>query len=206
MLYKRMGVWHNPRIQKQKQYIPKYALTLSIVSYDYKLPDFLFSLIGSSVIIYLCSRARNNQPLLIACKSIKIFQHIQISMKKIFVFFHLRQKTNLCTTHFSVCTALRVLRYNFFWYSKISFYFLFLCDRLKTAVIACNIWYRWLSILNELVYVERLAFEEEGGDKGVADLQFGVNWFFHHETHISQITEDATAVRKPCDLYPLIRL
>jgi hypothetical protein len=27
MLYKRMGVWHNPRIKKQKQYIPKYALT-----------------------------------------------------------------------------------------------------------------------------------------------------------------------------------
>jgi hypothetical protein len=26
------GVWHNPRIKKQKQYIPKYALTLSIVS------------------------------------------------------------------------------------------------------------------------------------------------------------------------------
>ena len=23
------GVWHNPRIKKQKQYIPKYALTLA---------------------------------------------------------------------------------------------------------------------------------------------------------------------------------
>ena len=29
MLYKRMGVWHNPGIIKQKQYIPKYALTLA---------------------------------------------------------------------------------------------------------------------------------------------------------------------------------
>jgi len=27
MLYKRMGVWHNPGIIKQKQYIPKYAPT-----------------------------------------------------------------------------------------------------------------------------------------------------------------------------------
>jgi len=25
------GVWHNPGIIKQKQYIPKYALTLSVV-------------------------------------------------------------------------------------------------------------------------------------------------------------------------------
>ena len=48
--------------------------------------------IGSSVIIYLCSRARNNQPLLIACKSIKIFQHIQIFMKKIFVFYPFKAK------------------------------------------------------------------------------------------------------------------
>ena len=29
MLYKRMGVWHNPGIIKQKQYIPKHALTLA---------------------------------------------------------------------------------------------------------------------------------------------------------------------------------
>ena len=48
--------------------------------------------IGSSVIIYLCSRARNNQPLLIDCKSIKIFQHIQIFMKKIFVFYPFKAK------------------------------------------------------------------------------------------------------------------
>ena len=31
-----------------------------------------------------------------------------------------------------------------------------------------------MSILNELVDVERLTYEEEGGDKGVADLQFGL--------------------------------
>ena len=58
--------------------------------------------IGSSVIIYLCSRARNNQPLLIVCKSIKIFQHIQIFMKKIFVFFHLGKKLTF---------ALHIFRY-----------------------------------------------------------------------------------------------
>ena len=29
MLYVETGVWHNPRIIKQKQYIPKYALTLA---------------------------------------------------------------------------------------------------------------------------------------------------------------------------------
>ena len=46
--------------------------------------------IGSSVIIYLCSRARNNQPLLIACKSIKFFQHIQIFMKKNSIFANFR--------------------------------------------------------------------------------------------------------------------
>ena len=52
MLYKRMGVWHNPGIIKQKQYIPKYALTLAnLIPSDKKLPDFIFSLIGSSVII-----------------------------------------------------------------------------------------------------------------------------------------------------------
>ena len=79
-----------------------------------KFARLLLNRIGSSVIIYLCSRARSNQPLLIACKSIKIFQHIQISMKKIFVFFPFKAKTNLCTTHFSVCTALRVQRYNNF--------------------------------------------------------------------------------------------
>ena len=34
------GVWHNPRIIKQKQYIPKYALTLAnLIRNDYKLPD-----------------------------------------------------------------------------------------------------------------------------------------------------------------------
>lgn len=162
--------------------------------------------IGSSVIIYLCSRARNNQPLLIACKSIKIFQHIQIFMKKNSFFVHLRQKLTFAPHIFRYVPLCGCKGITFFWYTKISFYFLFQCDRLKTAVIACNIWYRWMSILNELVNVKRLTYEEEGGDKSVADLQFGVNWFFHHETHISQITEDATAVRKPCDLYPLIRL
>lgn len=31
-----------------------------------------------------------------------------------FIFCPFKAKTNLCTTHFSVCTALRVQRYNFF--------------------------------------------------------------------------------------------
>ncbi len=57
-----------------------------------KFARLLLNRIGSSVIIYLCSRARNNQPLLIACKSIKIFQHIQIFMKKIFVFCPFKAK------------------------------------------------------------------------------------------------------------------
>ena len=44
------GVWHNPRIIKQKQYIPKYALTLAnLIRNDYKLPDLLFLRIDSSV-------------------------------------------------------------------------------------------------------------------------------------------------------------
>ena len=52
MLYVETGVWHNPRIIKQKQYIPKYALTLAnLIRNDYKLPDLLFLRIDSSVII-----------------------------------------------------------------------------------------------------------------------------------------------------------
>ena len=107
------GVWHNPRKQKQKQYIPKYALTDCqlfpfISCQTYVCTDWFVS---NNM---LCSRARNNQPLLIACKSIKIFQHIQIFMKKNSFFCPFKAKTNLCTTHFSVCTALRVQRYNNF--------------------------------------------------------------------------------------------
>ena len=50
MLYVETGVWHNPRIIKQKQYIPKYALTLAnLIRNDYKLPDLLFLRIDSSV-------------------------------------------------------------------------------------------------------------------------------------------------------------
>ena len=41
MLYVETGVWHNPRIIKQKQYIPKYALTVTIVLEEYKLPDLI---------------------------------------------------------------------------------------------------------------------------------------------------------------------
>ena len=102
-----------------------------------------------------------------------------------FIFCPFKAKNNLCITHFSVCTALRVQRYNIFLIYEDFFLFLislrsndcylFQCDRLKTTVIACNICYRWMSILNELVDVERLTYEEEGGDKGVSDLQFGVN-------------------------------
>ena len=83
------GVWHNPRIKKQKQYIPKYALThcqsnsLFISCQTYVCTDWFVS---NNM---LCSRVRNNQPLLIACKSIKIFQHIQIFMKKNSFFVHL---------------------------------------------------------------------------------------------------------------------
>ena len=123
---------------------------------------------GSSVIIYLCSRARNNQPLLIACKSIKIFQHIQIFMKKNSFFVHLRQKNNLSITHFSVCTALRMQRYNFFLiYEKFFLFlislrsndcYLFKCDRLKTAVIACNIGNGRLTALRQLIHIKRLTF------------------------------------------------
>lgn len=86
------GVWHNPRIKKQKQYIPKYALThcqfysLFISCQTYCIDDWFVS---NNM---LCSRARSNQPLLTACKSIKIFQHIQIFMKKIFVFFPFKAK------------------------------------------------------------------------------------------------------------------
>ena len=91
MLYVETGVWHNPRIIKQKQYIPKYALTLANLIRFLKLPDFIHNdwFVSNNM---LCSRARNNQPLLIACKSIKIFQHIQIFMKKIFVFYPFKAK------------------------------------------------------------------------------------------------------------------
>ena len=51
------GVWHNPRIQKQKQYIPKYALTVTIVLEEYKLPDLIHNdwFVSNNM---LCSRAR----------------------------------------------------------------------------------------------------------------------------------------------------
>ena len=58
MLYKRMGVWHNPGIIKQKQYIPKYALTLAnLIRNDYKLPDLIHNdwFVSNNM---LCSRAR----------------------------------------------------------------------------------------------------------------------------------------------------
>ena len=68
MLYVETGVWHNPRIIKQKQYIPKYALTLAnLIRNDYKLPDLLFLRIDSSV-KYVWFACANDYPLIIACK------------------------------------------------------------------------------------------------------------------------------------------
>lgn len=53
-----------------------------------------------------------------------------------------------------------------------------LCQKgngLEAAVIAGDIGNGGMPCEDKLVNKKRLTYEEEGGDKGVADLQFGVN-------------------------------
>ena len=110
MLYVETGVWHNPRIIKQKQYIPKYALTLAnLIRNDYKLPDLLFLRIDSSVKICMVrvrERLSADNRLQRYNKNLKYTKEFMFFV----VFFAFAHDNYIL----SVGTALRVQSYSFF--------------------------------------------------------------------------------------------